>query len=93
MTDVRHRKRDGVVSRNLGEECILYDETRGGMHVVNPVAGFVFGLCDGRNTPAEMEARVREAFAVPEGSDLRGDVERILQKLVDLGIVVLAEGC
>ena len=87
MQEVRPLKRDGIVARNLGEECILYDETHGGMHVVNSVAGLVLELCDGQHTVEQMEARVREAFAVADGTDVRGDLDRILAQFAELKVL------
>lgn len=80
-------RRVGVVARNLGDECLLYDEDGGAIHVLNPIAEFVWNLCDGTRTEADLEAAVREGYEVPEGSDVSGDIASILDEFEQLSVL------
>ena len=84
--DVPARK-DGILSRRLGDEWLLYDPASGAVHVVNSVAAFVWDMCDGSHTLERMEAKVREAYDVSEGATVRGDVEDILRSFEKMGLL------
>lgn len=48
------------------------------IHVLNETAAFIWRLCDGRHTPAEIEAALRDEYAVPPDHDAKGDISRTL---------------
>jgi hypothetical protein len=79
-------QKPGINSRKLGGECLLYDDVRGSIHVLNSVAEFVWSLCDGEHDVAEMEAKIREAFEVPPGQEIRGDITSILEEFRQLEV-------
>lgn len=84
---VKPKAKAGVLARRMDDECLLYDEERGRVHVLNGIAGFVWELCDGTNGLGEMERRVREAYDVPPSVDLSSDIERFVTGLTELELV------
>jgi hypothetical protein len=84
---VRPLRRSDVASRRLGEECLLYDDERESIHVLNRVAEFIWQLCDGSHTPQEMEQKTRAAFDVPEGAPLSAEIASILGEFERLGVL------
>jgi len=76
----RPMQKPGIASRRLGGECLLYDNERGSIHVLNSVAEFVWSLCDGEHDVGEMEAKVREAFEAQPGQEIRDDITSILEE-------------
>lgn len=50
----RPQRREGLLSQQLGDEWMLYDEKNGSVHIINSVAEFVWRLCDGSRNLGEM---------------------------------------
>jgi len=80
-------RKDGILSRQLGDEWLLYDETNGSVHVINSVAEFVWRMCDGSRTLANIEDEMQKAFTIPDGVNLEKDLEKILQHFLDIGVI------
>ena len=68
-----------------GKHLLLFPE---GVLVLNPTAHAVLTLCDGRRTLAEISQTLATQY---NGADLAGDVQEIIRKLADKGLVVLTE--
>jgi hypothetical protein len=81
-------RKDGILSRQLGDEWLLYDETNGSVHVINSVAEFVWRMCDGSRTIANIEDEMQKTFDVPDGVNLGKDLEKIIQNFLDIGVIV-----
>jgi len=81
-------RKGGILSRQLGDEWLLYDETNSSVHVVNSVAEFVWRMCDGSRTLPNIEDEMQKAFSVPAGVSLRKDLEVIIQNFLDIGVIV-----
>lgn len=80
-------RKDNVLSRQLGNEWILYDITSGAVHVVNSMAEFVWRMCDGSRDLVDIENSVRSAHMIPEGRNVHKDLEAIIQKFADLDVI------
>ena len=80
------RKSD-IISRKIGDECMLYDPATGSMHVINYTAEFVLNLCDGTKSLGEIEHLLCETHLVLKENRVREDLVAILQSFTDLGII------
>ena len=87
MDTVKPLRKSDIISQKIGDECMLYDPTKGSMHVINGTAEFVLNLCDGAHSLSEIEQQMREAHQIPEGIHVRKDLESILHNFIDLGII------
>jgi PqqD family protein of HPr-rel-A system len=87
MVSSAPKRRERIESHKLGDEWMLYDPETGSLHVVNETAGFVWRLCDGSSGFEQICRRVREEFAVPEGTDVRADVVQAVEALAELGVL------
>ena len=87
MADGNPRQREDVQAQKLEGEWILHDPANGSLHVVNEMAHFVWGLCDGTHSRSDMARRITETFEVPEGRDLAADLDEILGRFGELGIL------
>jgi PqqD family protein of HPr-rel-A system len=76
-------RKDGVMARKLGDECLLYDPATGALHVLNASGHMVWEMCDGAHTPEDMEAAMRDLYEVGQDADVRRDVEQVLTSLRD----------
>ncbi len=87
MDTYRPLRKDAVSVRKLEDECLLYDEAKGRLHVVNAAAGSVWELCDGSHSLREMEAKIRDAYEIPPGTDLAADIHRTLDEFANLELL------
>lgn len=80
-------RKDGILSRQLGDESVLYDSEKDSVHIINYLAEFVWNMCDGSHSLDEIEECVKDTYTVPDGATVREDLEGIIQSFVDLGIL------
>lgn len=76
MPAARPKVREDLTVVELDGEAVVYDESSGELHHLNPSATLVFGLLDGTATIRELVADVSDAFGVP--------VEEVEPQLRDL---------
>jgi hypothetical protein len=88
MTDGQKPLRlSGIVTQDTGAGLALSRTESKAVHVLNPTAKFIWGLCDGEHTVQSIEQAVRANFALCDTRDVMADVQRTLQKLVDQGLI------
>lgn len=63
------------------------------LHRFNDVGTVIWRLLEQPATPAAICEEVRREFAIPEGTDAAGDIQRFLDKLVtaDMVVIVLSD--
>ncbi len=66
-----------VLSRDGGNEAVI----------VNSIADAVLVLCDGKHTISEIAQFIRDTVQVPAGADVDGDISKIVDKLVNAGLI------
>jgi len=84
-------RREGVLSRQLGDESILYDSKNGNVHVINSVAEFVWNMCDGSHSLSDMERHVQERYQSSGEANVLEDLRNIIQDFLNLGVVTLED--
>jgi hypothetical protein len=80
-------RKDGILTRRIGDEWMLYDSEKGDIHVINSTAEFVWRSCDGSRSISEIQRQVKETFDVPNGIDIIKDIDGIIEKFYDLGVL------
>ena len=70
---------------------MLLDRETGSLHMINAMAEFVWRMCDGHHSIDEMEQRVADAHEFPVGTDVRADLQSVIQCFADLGILANQE--
>jgi PqqD family protein of HPr-rel-A system len=85
----RVTRREDVILTRTGDEALLVDEANGNVHVVNRSAARLWELCSGDPTVEELVEAMAGAYSVEAGS-IRGDVEKMVGTLQDLGLLELA---
>ncbi len=81
-------RKEGILSKKLGDEWMLYDTEKGSIHIINTMAEFVWKMCDGSHTLDEMEKRIEDNYDAPEGATLKRDLENIIQSFANMGLFV-----
>jgi hypothetical protein len=76
-----------VTLKDLGSEFLIYSSEQKAMHVLNPTAHLIWDLCDGEHTISEIEREVQSHFKVPQGMDLKGDIQRTLDVFQSKGLL------
>ena len=83
----RPERREGVLARKIGDECMLYDSDKGAVHVINSTAEFVWGLCDGSHSVEDMINQMTDKFEVQDGTDIKSDIEHVLVKFKKIEVI------
>jgi len=78
-----------AVIKDLGAETLLYIADTKTIHILNPTARLIWELCGGAHTVEEMETAIRSQFDVPQGHDVRQDIEQTLTELAQKGLIAL----
>lgn len=81
------RARKDLVLQELGTEGLLYDREGSLVHILNLTALHAWRLCDGSRTTDEIAEAVRATFAGTEKRDVRGDVEELLARFSERGLL------
>jgi hypothetical protein len=86
----RHPKKiEGAVTRDLGEEFLVYEPGRDRVHVLSDRAKEVFRLCDGTRTLEAIALELAVTHPV-EMEAARRDVQETVQQLVSQGLVSMS---
>lgn len=88
MNEEKPRRINGVLSKALGNETLLYWADGKAIHVLNRTAHRIWELCDGQNTVQEMEKVIRAEFQVPDSQvDIAGDIQCSLRRFDAAGLL------
>lgn len=82
--------RPDVALQEVGREAILHDARDGQAHVINGSAARVWKLCDGRSMDDIVAAFAASYERTP--ASVRTDVERVVAKFRELGLLVEPAG-
>ncbi len=80
-------KAEGVLSRELAGETILYHPGQRSVTVLNAAGALAWSCFDRRHTIREVGGRLAEVYEVPEGADVGGDVSELVERLVGLRLL------
>lgn len=80
-------RKEGVVSREIDGEGILYNPETKSMHVLNKTAFAFWRLCDGKHDSAQVAGEIKSRFEVDKGDDVLSDINRIFNQLEKLQLV------
>jgi PqqD family protein of HPr-rel-A system len=83
----RPRIREGLTTVEIDGEAVVYDETTGELHHLNPSATIVLSLCDGTRSVDDMATEVSEAFTVAR-EEVYAQVSAALQSFGEAGLLV-----
>lgn len=87
MDTERPLRKDSILSKQLGDEWLLYDSEKGSIHIVNSTGELIWRMCDGTHDLSRIEEHLREVYSVPADTDLRRNVEDIIRTFADIGIL------
>ena len=88
MSSLKPRSRSDVITRDVRSQRVLFDNVSHSSHVLNETAEFIWNLCDGEHSIAELAAEVRAFFDVPGDVDLESDIQSTLKILDKKGLLV-----
>ncbi|MBW6474729.1 MAG: PqqD family protein [Anaerolineaceae bacterium] len=76
MFDDYPKQKPGIKSRYIGGETLLIDGELS--YAINPPAAFIWELCDGEHSIADIEQAIREDFGVSPERSLHGEIVQTL---------------
>ena len=88
MNSIKPRSRSDVITRDVRNQRVLYDNVSHSSHVLNETAEFIWNLCDGEHSVPELAEEVRTFFDVPAEVDLEVDIKNTLKILEKKGLLV-----
>jgi PqqD family protein of HPr-rel-A system len=65
MAAIKPKTREDLAVVELDGEAVVYDESTGNLHHLNPTATIIFNLFDGSSSVKELASLIEEQFAVP----------------------------
>ena len=87
MDEKKPLRKDGILTRKMGDEWMLYDSEKGDIHVINSTAEFVWRMCDGSHSIEQIKLQTQETYDVPDGVTINEDIEAIIKNFGDLGVL------
>jgi hypothetical protein len=81
------RTRRDLVLQEVGEEGLVYDRDGALVHILNLTALFAWKLCDGTRSTVEIVEAVRAAFSGTAARDVQRDIEALLERLEERGLL------
>ncbi len=80
---------DDVILQDLGDEALLYDARKENVHVLNRTARFVWDMCDGNNTIADIKKSMQEQYDTISVDELTADLTAILQEMQQKNLIII----
>lgn len=77
MPAIKPKTRQDLAVVELDGEAVIYDESTGDLHHLNPTATIIFNLFDGTSTVQELSSLIEQEFQVPAP-----DVEKQIRALI-----------
>ena len=87
MDEKKPLRKDGILTRKMGDEWMLYDSEKGDIHVINSTAEFVWRMCDGSHSVGAIKSHMQDTYEVPAGVNINEDIEGIIKNFGDLGVL------
>ena len=82
----RPRRAASVAFTELDGETVLYDESTGGTHLLNPTASVLWQCFDGEASLDDLAADVAEAYGIDRAA-AADDVRAVARSLGELGVL------
>ena len=82
----RPRRAAAVAFTELDGETVLYDESTGGTHLLNPTASVLWQCFDGDASLDELAADVADAYGI-DPATAADDVRTVVRSLGELGVL------
>lgn len=82
-------RKDTVLSRQIGDEFMLFDSRNSTVHVINATAGLVWNICDGTNSIDDIKKIVYENYNISVDNDVERDIEDIINHFGELEVIDL----
>ncbi len=80
------KKREDIINEIIEDETVIYDPKNHNVHHLNPVAGVIWDLCDGRNTAKEIAKEIVDVLEA-DHSQVEGDVTKTIEEFQSKGLL------
>lgn len=86
MAAIKPKTRDDLAVVELDGEAVIYDESSGNLHHLNPSATIIFNLFDGSSTIKELASLIEEELKVP-ASEVEQQIREVLKEFRKSGLL------
>ena len=80
-------RNDHITEQQLGEEILLYTSENESVHVLNGTAGFIWKLCDGKHSLADIEKELLKRYELNPDQDVIQDVINVVDDFKYKGLM------
>lgn len=87
MAAIKPKAREDLAVVELDGEAVIYDESNGNLHHLNPTATIIFNLFDGTSTVKELAGLIEQEFKVP-ASDVEQQIRALIKEFRQAGLLV-----
>lgn len=84
-----YKKKEGISSRKLGNDLMLYDQKNDKVHVLNETGALIWELLDGKNNLLDIKNIFMKKFSGAAKEEISKDIHEIEEKLVSEGLIII----
>lgn len=85
-----YKKQEGISSRKLGNDLMLYDQKNDKVHVLNETGAIIWDLLDGKKDFLDIEKYFIRQFPDAKKEEISKDINEIIGKLLSEKLIVLS---
>ena len=86
LSTVYPRRAMRIADRLVDGELVLYDPDEQRLHVLNPTAGLIWRLCDGKHQESDLVATLADRYPRNRAA-IEEDVPRIIERFRNEGLL------
>jgi PqqD family protein of HPr-rel-A system len=86
LAAMKPKTRGDLAVVELDGEAVIYDESSGNLHHLNPTATVIFNLFDGTSTVKELASLIEQEFQVP-APDVEKQIRGLLKEFRQAGLL------
>lgn len=82
----RPKRRTDIINEEIDDEVVIYDPKSHNVHHLNPMAGVIWNLCDGRHTAKKIAGEIVASLKA-DPSQVEADVAKIIEEFRGKGLL------
>ncbi len=87
MSTTRPIRKPDFTARDIGDQTLLYSAKEEVVHILTPPVQFIWKLCDGQHTLADIEQAILTNFSISDKCEVRQCIRHVLDILTDKGLL------
>lgn len=88
LSETIYKKKEGISSRRLGSDLMLYDETLDKVHILNETGALIWELLNGENNLSKIKNLFIRRLPGNQPDEISRDIEEATEKLLSQGLII-----